>query len=393
MNFCGIICEFNPFHNGHEHLIKQIKQKLNTNIVCLMSGNFVQRGEMAIIDKHQRATYALEAGADMVVELPAIYAVSNAENFAFGAVKTLLGLQISHLAFGIENTSLEILDKIAKLKVENSETFQNSFKNEIQNGINFNTALKRSIAKEFENSDEILQILNKPNNILAIEYLTAIKKLGAKIEILAINRCDNGFYSNQNKENFLSASAIREKLYKGEDISKFVPKFALPKNILSKTEFEKFEILLLYKLRTTPAEVLELFYDYNEGIEYKIKSAANKFADYDCILKEVASPRYREARVKKLLLYPLLGISKNTYEFAKKTKPCAKLLAIKKDKKILLSNIRKNKINLLVTNKDYLLLNNNQRYIIDIDYFASNIYSIIKGEINDKDKKIGVIFK
>ena len=147
MNFCGIVCEFNPFHNGHEHIIQKAKKQTGKDIICLMSGDFVQRGTPAIESKYNRAANAISAGANAVLELPCIYACSNAENFANGAIKIFKSLGISTIAFGVENTSLEILQKVAKLKHENSERFQEAFKNEIQNGINYNTALKRSIAE------------------------------------------------------------------------------------------------------------------------------------------------------------------------------------------------------------------------------------------------------
>ena len=186
MKFCGIICEFNPFHNGHEYLIKEAKKITGEGIVCLMSGNFVQRGEPAIQEKYERAEQAIMAGADAVLELPTIYACSNAENFAFGAIKTLTALGVKYLAFGVENAELETLQKIAKIKFENSEAFVSSFKNEIENGICYNTALKRAISKEFDDNIEIEELLKKPNNILAIEYLTAMLKLNSKLTPIAI---------------------------------------------------------------------------------------------------------------------------------------------------------------------------------------------------------------
>lgn len=392
MNFCGIVCEFNPFHNGHEYLISQIKKNLDCEIICLMSGNFVQRGTPAIESKYERAKKAILSGADMVAELPCIYACSNAENFAFGAIKTLLAFGITHLAFGIEETNLEILQKIAQLKVENSIEFQNSFKNEIQNGINYNTALKRSIAKCFDSNENILEILNQPNNILAIEYLSAIIKLNANITPIAIQRIDDGYYSDKNNDKFLSATAIREKLYKNQTISEFIPKYAKIENYFSNSHYEIFEKLAIFKLRNSEASNLEKFYDYNEGIEYRIKEMANKYYSLDNIKLNVSTPRYREQRVNKLLIYPLLNITKNIQKKSIKTKPVCKLLAIKKNKKFLLSKIKKSKLNLIITNNDYKLLNKNQVEIIDIDLNASNIYGLITNNSHNNDKKIGTIF-
>ena len=391
MQFCGIICEFNPFHNGHKYLIEQAKKLTGDTIVCLMSGDFVQRGDPAFQEKYIRAKDAINNGADIVLELPTIFACSNAETFAFGAIKTLDTFCATHIAFGIENTSLDILKQIAEIKYTNSLSFQNSFKNEIENGINFNTALKRAIAKEI-GDENVLKILSKPNNILAIEYLTAIKKLGSKLEPVAINRIDNGYNSITEKNNYLSASGIREKMFKNEDISKFTPNQIDKNEIFNEACQNRFETLVLHHLRTLPVKDLEKIYDYNEGIEYRIKDFANKTSSLNELIKFVSTPRYREPRVKKLLIYPMLSITKSIAELAKKIKPFAKVLAISKSQKEILSLIKKSKINLVVTNKDYENLSLNQKKIIDIDLTASNIYNLCKNSIHNNDKKTGTLF-
>lgn len=391
MQLCGIICEFNPFHNGHKYLIEQAKKQTESKIVCLMSGDFVQRGEPALQEKYKRAKNAISCGADVVLELPTIYACSNAENFAFGAVKTLTALGVNYLAFGIENTNIEILHKIAELKIQNSESFQNCFKNEIENGINYNTALKRAIAKEI-NYDNITEILNKPNNILAIEYLTAIKKLGAKITPIAIERVDNGYNSCVELGSFLSASGIREKLFDGEDISPFIPNEYSLDDHFTKTNKLCLDSLAIFELRRKSPAELEKCYDYNEGIEYRIKKFADQASSLDELTNLVSTPRYRASRVKKLLIYPLLGITKQTIEIAKKSKPIAKVLAIKKDSKEILSLVNKRKISLITTNKDYERLSSIQKKIISIDLTASNTYNAVTQNQNNNDKKTGALF-
>lgn len=390
MQFCGIICEFNPFHNGHKYLIEQAKKISNETIVCLMSGDFVQRGEAAIEEKYNRAKTAIQNGADIVLELPTIFACSNAENFAFGAVKILTAMKASHIAFGIENTSLDTLKQVAEIKFNNSISFQTSFKNEVENGMNFNTALKRAIAKEF-GDEKILEVLSKPNNILAIEYLTAIKKLNSKIEPIAIERVDNGYISTTEKDGFLSASGIRDLLLNNKDVSRFIPNKSVGK-VFNEICQNKLETLLIHTLRTIPVKELEKCYDYNEGIEHRIKNFANQTSSISELTMFISTPRYREARVKKLLVYPLLGITKAKAELAKQIKPFAKVLAISKSQKEILSNTPKSKINLLVTNKDYYNLSSNQKKIIEIDLEASNIYNLAIGEQNNNDKKTGTLF-
>lgn len=391
MNFCAIICEFNPFHNGHEHIIQEAKKITGKDIICLMSGNFVQRGTPAILDKYTRAKHAIMAGANAVLELPCIYACSNAENFATGAIRTLKALGIDTLAFGIEHTSLEILQKIAKLKFENSERFKTAFKNEIENGINYNTALKRSIASTLDD-DGILEILNKPNNVLAIEYLTAILTLDANITPIAIERTDNGFVSKDSKNQFLSASSIRELVIQNKSYQNFIPSYANITNYFDETNNKIFESLTIHTLRTSSPSSLEKCYDYNEGIEFRVKKMADEHSSLADIVSNVSSPRYRISRVNKLVLYPLLGITKKVQELAKTTKPVCKVLAIQKQNKSLISNYNKRKINLIVTNKDYECLNRQQKQIINIDLTASNIYACITNKPNNQDKKIGTLF-
>lgn len=391
MDFCGIICEFNPFHNGHQYLIEQAKKLTNKPIVCLMSGDFVQRGTPAIQEKYTRAKAAIGGGAACVLELPAIFACSNAENFATGAVRILDKLGASHLAFGIEETNLELLQQIAEIKFNNSVEFQNCFKNEIENGINYNTALKRAIAKQL-GDEKAVEILSKPNNILAIEYLTAIKKLGSKIIPVAISRADNGYNSCKQKGKFLSASGIRKKISHGQDVSQFMPNQPEMNLIFNSAHQNIFDTVALLKIRfANPAE-LEKYYDYNEGIEYRIKKQANSATNLAELTEMVATPRYRKARVQKLLIYPLLGITKKLETQAKTTKPAVKVLAISKNFKQFLSEINKTKINLIATNKDYENLNSSQKQIIEIDLAASNLYNTLTQKNNNNDKKIGTLF-
>ena len=283
------------------------------------------------------------------------------------------------------------MQKIADIKYQNSISFQNSFKNEIENGINYNTALKRAIAKEL-GEDDITNILDKPNNILAIEYLTAIKKLNAKITPIAINRIDNGYNSNIAFDSYLSASGIREKLLGGGDISKFIPKEAQIFEYFNKTHKQIFDTLSIFSLRNKDAKDLEKCYDYNEGIEYRIKKFANQTSSLDDLTNLIATPRYRLARVKKLLLYPLLGITKQVQEIAKKSKAVSKVLAIKKSCKDFLSGANKSKICLITTNKDYENLPSSCKKIIEIDLTSSNLYNCIIQKQNNNDKKTGVLF-
>ncbi len=390
MEFCGVISEFNPFHYGHQYIINEAKKQTGLPVLCLMSGDFVQRGDAAICDKFERAATAIKCGANAVLELPTIFACSNAENFATGAIKILMSLDIKTIAFGIENTTLEILEKIAELKYNNSIEFQNCFKNEIENGINYNTALKRSIAKCIKVKDAE-NILSSANNILAIEYLTAIKKLGAKINAVAVNRTDNGYFSDTAKGKFLGASAIRDLILSNKCAKEYLPKQARFTSYFTEQKQNTLNTLQLLKIRQTPASELEKCYDYSEGIEYRIKKLTDINENLENAINNIVTPRYRLPRVKKLLLYPLLDITKEIEKLAMNTKPAVKVLAISKQNKVLLNSYNKRKITLLACNNDYKNLSKNQSKIYDVTFNASEIYRSITGR-KFNDKKIGTLF-
>jgi predicted nucleotidyltransferase len=170
------------------------------------------------------------------------------------------------------------------------------------------------------NVENITEILNKPNNILAIEYLCAIKKLSANITPIAINRCDNGFYSNKSKNQFLSATSIREKLLNNENIDNFIPDFANISTYFSQSQNEIYEKFIINQIRTKSASELEKYYDFNEGIEYRIKEMSEKYSSLNEIKNAITTPRYRLARINKLMLYPLLDITKAIQQKATKSK-------------------------------------------------------------------------
>lgn len=384
MEFCGVICEFNPFHNGHKFLFDEIKARTGCEIVCLMSGDFVQRGEMAIESKFERAKKAIMAGAAMVIELPTVFACSNAENFSSGAIRILKHLNIKKLAFGVENASLEMLQAVAKLKAENSEEFQLAFHNEIENGINFNAALRRAIIQKLPEAE---QLICSPNNILAVEYLTAIITQKAHITPLAIERSDNGYQSKTAHGKFLSASSIRELIMEGKDVSRFVP-YEIHRTLGAE---QKLECLQIMSLRKSSAAALEKCYDMSEGIEFRIKEMSDKFATINEIAENVSTARYRRARVNKLLLYPLLEITKQKVKLSKRRLPAVRVLAVSKNNKQVLSAFAKSKLPLVVTNDDYNKLSAAQKIIMDTDFLASEIFRTIEGS-EKNDKKMGTMF-
>lgn len=214
MNHIGIITEYNPFHNGHYYQIKKIKEIFpDKKIIVMMSGNYVQRGEPAIYSKSIRAHTALIGGVDVVFELPVPFSYSSSEHFAYTGVLALAKTGvIDTLCFGAENDDIELLNKIADVFINEPENYKTELKNNLRNGVSFPKARALALDKCFPGNN-YSDIINKPNNILAIEYLKAIKKYNLPIKPYIIKRIGDDYNNTSLISNFGSATAIRKSIY------------------------------------------------------------------------------------------------------------------------------------------------------------------------------------
>ena len=265
MNITGIITEYNPFHNGHKfHLEESKKQTKSDGTICIMSGNFVQRGGPAIIDKWKRTELALNNGVDLIIELPTFYAVSSAEFFAKGAVSILNSLNIvNNLFFGSEIGDAKALSEIAKVLVSEDERFQNILKENLSLGLTFAKAREKSLI-EYLNSSEINNIITSSNNILGIEYIKAILKLNSSINPVALKREGSNYNDKSLSQTFSSATSIREVLKNTSNIEDL-------KNIIPLESYEVFSKLQEQDYRFTFEE--EMF----KYIKYKIQTNCVNF--------------------------------------------------------------------------------------------------------------------
>ena len=207
-NVLGIISEYNPFHNGHLHHLIESKKLTNSDYsIVVMSGNFTQRGEVSIIDKWSRAQMAIENGVDLVIELPTIYAISSAENFASGAIKILDSLEIvNFVSFGSECNNISTLQEVTDVLTNEPPEYKTLLTHELSSGVSFPKAREIACTKYLQkNSAENISlynnILSSPNNILGIEYLKALKKLNSKITPHIINRIESDHNSIDIKNN------------------------------------------------------------------------------------------------------------------------------------------------------------------------------------------------
>jgi predicted nucleotidyltransferase len=271
-----------------------------------MSGNFTQRGEAAILDKHTRAKAAIEGGADLVISLPVAYATGSAERFAFGAVKLTEELGcVGMLSFGSECGDVELLGKAAGAAMFAEE--EDSFKDKLKRGVSYPVALEQTIGEFYDSV--VTETLAKPNNILAAEYLKVLANLGSRIKPVTVTRTGADHDSDAGtSDNIASASQIRTLMRKGGDYSRFVPNYCY--NYDDIAEYSRLERALLYKLRTTTPDDMRLAPNVLHGFENRIIKAAEVARSYEELLLLCQTKRYTNSRVKRALNGILLGIEK-----------------------------------------------------------------------------------
>ena len=264
LGICGIIAEFNPLHNGHKYLIERAKANGNT-VVTVISGNFVQRGDTAIVPKFVRADMALECGADLVVELPTPWAMSTAQNFAFGAVSQLLAFGIDSLYFGSESGDLQELLDVSNLL--SSDEYNIRISNEISGGKTF--AKKRSeIINELLGYDS--KVLRSPNDTLAVEYILAANKLGANIKFVPIKRLGAGHNDDVASLEFSNATLIRESVYNNDFslCSKYMPEVSFDLMTNSPiSDISRIDKAIIAKLKLMSKEQISCIPDISEGLD------------------------------------------------------------------------------------------------------------------------------
>lgn len=385
----GIIAEYNPFHNGHLlHLEKSKKICDAQYSICVMSGNFVQRGNTSIVNKWVKAEMALKSGVDLVLELPTVYSISSAENFAEGAIKLLNSLKIvDTVSFGSENSDINVLNRISSVLQEESKQYLEFLNSELKKGLSFPKARENAILL-YLNNEKYLNILNQPNNTLAIEYLKALKKYKSHISPISVKREKVFYNSNCIVDEYASATAIRNMIINEQfnDIKKVVPVSSY--NLLMKEieeghlviDISKFEKEILYAIRSLSADDIKNFPEVTEGLENAIKNASNSCNNLSELINMVKSKRYTQTRIQRILLYILLNITKKDMYLSRRNIPYARILGYSPQGKELISEIYKAnpKITLITSVKNFLDSSNNKtyKYMLNKDILATNIYTL-----------------
>lgn len=304
MENTGIICEYNPFHKGHAKQIAAVRQEFGTEngIVCLMSGNFVQRAAPAIIDKSLRAEAAIRCGADLVLELPIPYALSSAEGFARGGV-SILSKFCNRLSFGAEAPDKEDILSLARTLI--SPEFPPALRGFLDAGLSFPAARQKAL----EAMGLDASLLTTPNNILAVEYCKAILSQGSTIEPCPIKRCGSYHAENPDLDN-PSATALRNCLYEKEDISPYLPPECV--SLFENPPLHSLpaaERAILGKLRTMTDEEFAALPGGSEGLWRKLMHAARECATLEEIATAGKSKRYTRTRIDRMILCAILGIT------------------------------------------------------------------------------------
>ena len=312
MNVCGIICEYNPFHNGHKYHIEQTREVFGaTHIVGVMSGDFTQRGDVALIDKYKRTETALKNGVDLVIELPVVYALGSAEQFAQGAVYLLNALGcVDMLSFGSECGNIKQLREAAGAVLYAQESEE--FKSYMKEGLSYPAALQKAIEKYY--TDDVIETLACPNNTLAVEYIKAIDNIASPIKPVTVKRHIAGHDSEiiDPQSNVLSASQLRKMIEAGEDISRYAPECDFSET----ASIANIETAILSKLRVMNKSAIEKTPNVLLGLENRIYRAARVAGSLNELYFLVKTKRYTLARIRRIILSAFLGITKNDLQFS-----------------------------------------------------------------------------
>ena len=386
----GIIAEYNPFHNGHLYHLEQSKKETGaTYTVAIMSGNFTQRGNTSIIDKWSKAESALYCGIDLVLELPVLYSISSAENFADGAIKILDSLKVvDYLSFGAETADVSTLNEIAKVLYTEPRKYKTFLSHELKKGLSFPKARENALMMYLNDIRRFTNVISSPNNILGIEYLKALLKYKSNIKPIAIHRTANGYNDLSYSDNIASSTAIRNIMKNnGFDILRNLlpePSYSiLIKNLKQGhivPDLSAFEKEIIYNLRKMDISEIAELPDVSEGLEFALKNTANSCNTLNEFINIIKSKRYTNTRIQRILLYALLGITKKDMDLSKKTSPYIRVLATNKRGKFLISEILKAnpKLEIITSVKRYLDSNPNKNYqlMLNQDIWATNVYTI-----------------
>lgn len=379
MKTAGIVAEYNPFHNGHKYHIERTKLLTGADSVAVvMSGNFVQRGETAVMSKWARAESAVENGADLVVELPTVWSIARAQSFSEGAVSLLHALGVDVISFGSESGDIDALTTAANAL--NDEKVLALLQKNLEKGMSFASARAEAVRSLY--GEKCFEILNEPNNILGMEYILANR---GEAELFTVKRFGAEHDGNSHEGEFSSASQIRKMMLENEEFSAFVPEstkriFEREKgNGTAPVSYRELEKSILCRMRQLTAREIAQAPDVSEGIENRIHDAAKKARSLDELFALAKTKRYPHARIRRIVLASFLGIRK---ELCSEQPPYIKVLAMnEKGREILREAKKKASLPIITKAADAEKLNETAKKMYELESVFTDIYSLAAPEV------------
>ena len=393
LKIAAIISEYNPLHNGHLYHINKTREEASADaVICVMSGNFVQRGTPALIDKWKRADFALNNGIDLVIELPVLYSLSSAEFFAYGAVSLLNSLGIVDiLSFGSECGSADTLLDFAKILAEEPEELSNDIKHYLKEGVPFPAAREKALSDYIRNKnngnsqESLINLLNSSNNILGIEYCKSLIKLNSSINPFSIQREGGTYNSNTLNSIFSSATSIRKHISENNSIQgleRHVPEYVF--NSLQDLIFTDYNFTfedsiipyVKYKYFSSSSNI-ENLPDVSEGIHNKIFKALESFNCHKDIVSNIKSKRYTYTRINRILCQYFIGFEQyDTKALRKEPCPYARILGFNKTGAEVLKKIKANS-----SIPFYTKLPKKTDDVLKLDLQSTKVYSLLNNKI------------
>lgn len=352
MRACGLIVEYNPFHNGHKYHIEQARTKSQADcMIAVMSGNFLQRGEPAIIDKYNRAKAALNSGVDILLELPFAYAVQSSHYFAMGSVHTLNEIGVNSLCFGSEQGTIADFITAYHIQSKQAVNYQETLKKYLDSGLSYPTASAKAI-QSIAPSDLKID-LTKPNNILGFSYVKRVLKDNLPIDLLTIKRIDSDYHDDKITGSIASATSIRKQLLSNKSFSENVDQ-SLPEPSINALEnyrhqattwhdWENYFPLLKYRVLTMSANELADIHHVDEGLEHRIIQSAKQATSFNHWMQLIKTKRYTWTRLQRMFVHILTNIKKSQIKqvHEQPTVPYIRLLGFTKNGQRYLNQMKK----------------------------------------------------
>lgn len=376
MHRIGIIAEYNPFHNGHLYQIKEIKKRYpDSTIITVVSSSFTQRGDISLLNKWDKTKIALDNGIDLVIELPFVYSTQASDIFAEGSIKILNYLGIDTLVFGTERDTIEDLELLANIQINNKE-YQEKVKQYLSTGLNYATSTNKAL-------EDITNVkVDTPNDLLALSYIKQIKLNKYNIKYTNIKRTTS-YHGCEIMNNISSASNIRKMSADNQDIDNLIP---FDKKLLYKVSMNNYLDILKYKVLSEDININK-YQTVDEGIEGRIIDNITKVTTYEELIQNIKTKRYTYNKISRMLLHILTSFTKE--EASNIDIDYIRVLGFTTKGQEYLSKIKKNITIPIITG-----YKKNISKVLDIEYRITKIYSLFtSSSLIKKEYQIKPIIK